>query len=595
MSQLNMDLNAPETISAAQWRSCVESQWLSDFDVAMAQWMARHVPNAPPELLWMAALLARQSGQGHVHVRISDVFAEPARYGLATDSPAWACLSQHTPASLQDMLAQSPAVANACAGPEPLVLDGDALYWQRAWQEECAVALSLRLRIDTPVAVDNASLDALIDALFDQPNATNADQRAACRLAAQRALTVITGGPGTGKTTTVVRVLAILQSLAVDTPLRMALAAPTGKAAARLSESIAQQVATLPITPTVAALIPTEVSTVHRLLGVTSRGYRHQRSNPLALDVLVVDEASMLDLSLMAALLDALPNSARIILLGDKDQLASVEAGAVLADICALEQAPVAELRHSFRFDASRGIGKLAQAVCSGHATQAPTDDAYAPEVRRLDDLNALYRGYDAYWQTLHAGAPAQQVLASFERYRLLCGQRQGSHGVIAINAACERYLRGWQGGDSAWYCGRPVMITHNDYSLRLMNGDIGICLPEPSTGELRVAFWDGPAQAIRWLLPSRLTRCESVFAMTVHKSQGSEFTRVAVILPKRHSPVLTRELIYTALTRAREHVDFCIPNSGVWRQTIDERAQRFSGLRHRLAALAALHTTNIS
>lgn len=350
---------------------------------------------------------------------------------------------------------------------------------------------------------------------------------------------------------------------------------------------------------------------MHRLLGVMSQDngqrYRHHATNPLALDVLVVDEASMLDLSLMAALMEALPAQARIILLGDKDQLASVEAGAVLADLCCAadhanvsdvtatnnttaEPSPahVAQLKQSFRFDAQRGIGKLAHAVRTGAATIAPNNDDYAPEVSRIDTLNTLFAGYDDYWSSVQTGESAEIILKKFDSFRLLCALREGSHGVIAVNQACERYLRKAEkiapfDKPSPWYVGRPVMITRNDYGLRLMNGDIGICLQSPETGELRVAFWDGSEQKIRWLLPSRLPSSETVFAMTVHKSQGSEFTKVAVVLPTTFSPVLSRELIYTALTRARNVVELCIPNPQVWRLAVAAKAQRFSGLQQRL------------
>ena len=605
----------PNAITSEQWQACVDEHWLSEFDVAMAQWLVRHTSNAPEVLVWLTALLTRQSGQGHVRLELADLQNNPARYGLDAPVAAQAkhCLSAYSSDALQRLLSLSNAVARAVKSPQPLVLDAGALYWQRAWREECDVAARLNERLATQISTDQVALEQLIDSLFTA-DASSQDQRAACRLAAQRALSVITGGPGTGKTTTVVRVLAILQSLAERAglpPLRIALAAPTGKAAARLSESIASQVAQLPLSESVIKHIPTEVSTVHRLLGVMSQDngqrYRHHATNPLALDVLVVDEASMLDLSLMAALMEALPAQARIILLGDKDQLASVEAGAVLADLCCAadhanvcdvtatnsttaESSPahVAQLKQSFRFDAQRGIGKLAHAVRTGAATIAPNNDDYAPEVRRIDTLNTLFAGYDDYWSSVQTGESAEIILKKFDSFRLLCALREGSHGVIAVNQACERYLRKAEkiapfDKPSPWYVGRPVMITRNDYGLRLMNGDIGLCLQSPETGELRVAFWDGSEQKIRWLLPSRLPSSETVFAMTVHKSQGSEFTKVAVVLPTTFSPVLSRELIYTALTRARNAVELCIPNAQVWRLAVAAKAQRFSGLQQRL------------
>lgn len=602
----SVSVQAVSPISRAQWQACVDAHWLSEFDVAMAQWLIRHVPETPEVLVWLTALLARQSGQGHVRLELADLRTNPDRYGLNTPAAAAAqrCLAAYSSDALLRLLRQSGAIAQAINSPQPLVLDANALYWQRAWREECDVAARLNERLAMVLATDLVALEQLIESVFTA-DVSSQDQRAACRLAAQRALSVITGGPGTGKTTTVVRLLAILQSLAEragEPPLRIALAAPTGKAAARLSESIASQVATLPLSTALRQQIPTEVSTVHRLLGVmsqdTGQHYRHHASNPLALDILVVDEASMLDLSLMSALMEALSAQARIILLGDKDQLASVEAGAVLADLCAAQTSDtpvsalvpthVVALTQSFRFDAQRGIGKLAYAVRIGAATTAPNDDDYAPEVRRVDTVRDLFTGYDGYWASVQANEPAEAILKKLDGFRVLCAVREGAHGVLAINQACERYLRKAEKiapfvTPSPWYVGRPVMITRNDYGLRLMNGDIGICLKAPGSDELRVAFWDGVTQCIRWLLPSRLPSCESVFAMTVHKSQGSEFTTVALVLPALYSPVLTRELIYTALTRARDAVELCIPTEAVWRQAIDAKAQRYSGLSQRL------------
>src|SRR5690606_36009376 len=463
------------------------------------------------------------------------------------------------------------------------------------------------------------NLPAQLDALFAGSRQYPDWQKLACALAARGAFSIITVGPGTGKTTTVVRLLALLTGSAVEAgqPLRIHLAAPTGKAAARLTESIGGQIGSLQIDPAVRDQIPREVTTLHRLLGSLpdTRRFRHHAGNPLALDVLVVDEASMIDLEMMACLLDALPPRARLILLGDKDQLASVEAGAVLGDLCRdaeagryseetrrwLEQASgqsiagsglepgddrhhrlaqqTVMLRHSHRFGADSGIGQLARAVNRADPAAArqilsdqrygdirqysigsERDPAWASLLLGSDGLP----GYASYLQQLQEQRPspkqsaedpvwedwARQVLQAFDRFQVLCALRRGPWGVEGLNQHIAGLLhrRGLLPEPSGWYEGRPVLVTRNDYSLGLMNGDIGIALrirePALQPGEqerlmLRVAFArnDGSG-GVRFVLPSRLTEVETVFAMTVHKSQGSEFAHALLVLPDSRSPL---------------------------------------------------------
>ncbi|MEY2633350.1 MAG: exodeoxyribonuclease subunit alpha, partial [Pseudomonadota bacterium] len=466
----------------------------------------------------------------------------------------------------------------------------------------------------------------------------------ACALAARRSFAIITGGPGTGKTTTVVRLLAVLQALALAggkaaSPLRIRLAAPTGKAAARLNAAIARAVAGLKLEALadgerIRQAIPLQVSTLHRLLGSRpdSRRFRHHGGNPLPLDVLVIDEASMVDLEMMAAVLDALPATARLILLGDKDQLASVEAGAVLGELCRraerghytretrdwlqeasgtglpedlldtegqpLDQA-VVMLRHSHRFGAGSGIGQLAAAVNAGDLTALrPILATPRPDLARwrrgLEGEAALERlllagclatngvesagaaglvrqGYRHYLTVMRAQRPvasapaaaldlwAGAVLEAHGEFQLLCALRRGPWGVEGLNQRVAGLLfrAGLIPATEGWYPGRPVLVTRNDYGLGLMNGDIGItlALPRPDGGgdSLRVAFPAADGQGIHWVQPSRLQAVETVYALTVHKSQGSEFRHAALLLPEQLNPILTRELIYTGITRARE------------------------------------------
>ncbi|MFY7913489.1 MAG: exodeoxyribonuclease V subunit alpha, partial [Rubrivivax sp.] len=455
--------------------------------------------------------------------------------------------------------------------------------------------------------------------------------------------------PGTGKTTTVVKLLAVLQHLALQRPaarpLRVRLAAPTGKAAARLAESVATArsklaLDALPGGPALLAHLPREVGTLHRLLGVKpgSRHFRHHAQQKLPLDVLVIDEASMVDLEMMAAVLEALPRHARLVLLGDKDQLASVEAGAVLGTLCRradgghytpatrawvkqvtgqdmgdtmtdpegqpADQA-IVKLRRSHRFGANSGIGRLAQAVNAGQAAlagqllaQALPDLALVALDARGRALSALAVESPSGWrdtfavlrqQRPSAGAAqgdhdawAQQVLKAAGRFQVLCAVRGGPQGVEAVNRRIAQALaaEGLIPSAEGWFLGRPVMVTRNDYALGLMNGDVGVTLHGPSGGSgeppLRAAFPDGLG-GIRWVLPSRLQDVETVFAMTVHKSQGSEFDHVSLVLPGHMSAVVTRELLYTTITRARVRFTLVAPEGRmeVLQQAVQRTAPR--------------------
>ena len=479
----------------------------------------------------------------------------------------------------------------------PLVLDDRGrLYLGRYWQFERALSQALADRSGAWVQdVDRDSLKAGIARLF--PSGEDVDwQRVAATVAVLRPLCVISGGPGTGKTRTVASILALLAQQRRGARLRIALAAPTGKAAARLAESVRGAKGDLPLLSEIAARIPEEAVTLHRLLGF--RPYRanpdHGSDNPLHLDVLVVDEASMVDLPLMSRLFAALPASARLILLGDKDQLASVESGMVLGDICGRGRAPgyspelcahiadvagdrlepadvpapaiadqIVELRKSWRFGAHSGIGALARAVNLGQpdAGLAILADAGFPDVSLqpasgevLSDL-IVRRIVPAYRELADSPGPAG-ALAALNRIRVLCALRSGPQGVVRLNQRIEQALQaqGLIRCDGAIYAGLPVMLTANDHALRLYNGDVGLVLSDRQAGgALRVFF--ATAEGVRRILPSRLPPWESVYAMTVHKSQGSEFHEVLLVLPEVESRILTRELVYTGITRARKRV----------------------------------------
>ncbi len=474
-------------------------------------------------------------------------------------------------------------------------------------------------------------------------------QKVAAAIALTKRFAVISGGPGTGKTTTVTKLLAALieqaQSIEDDNGRvpTIKLVAPTGKAAARLTESIGKAVAELPVSPELKAAIPTESSTLHRLLGAipNSVEFRHSRTNPLHLDILVVDEASMVDLSMMYKLVDALPKHARLILLGDKDQLASVEAGAVLGDICSFHQYGYSQtqgeliaqlsgyrtlaqseqkgsqvgdslcmLQKSYRFDARSGIGQLAKAVNAGSSfnydavwqrnfadiEQYPLDMQHYNQL--IQTMVVEYSGYlkrirqrqlDSATEQLESVTQlAKAGLDAFARCRLLCAIREGDFGVAGLNLRIERALvarKLVQTQDELWYHGRPVMITRNDHALGLYNGDIGICIWDDSLQEPRLkVFFELPDGSVKSVLPSRVPEHETAYAMTIHKSQGSEFEFTLMILPKEYSPILTRELIYTGITRAKKRLAMYV-QPDVVKRGIKVMTERASGLVERMKA----------
>jgi exodeoxyribonuclease V alpha subunit len=465
-------------------------------------------------------------------------------------------------------------------------------------------------------------------------------QKIACAIAARGGLAVITGGPGTGKTYTVARLLALLFAVEGEHAgqLRVALAAPTGKAAARLKQAIDDALEKLEAN--LQGALPLRqlaermggARTLHSLLGARpdTRAFRHNAGNPLDVDVLIVDEASMVHLEMMAALLDALPRGARLVLLGDKDQLASVEAGSVLGDLChdaqaggysaataayveaaagqaippeflgqagALAQQTVM-LRQSRRFGGP--IGQLALAVNQGDAEAARAvlradsqGQLHWNEAAQQEDMLRLaLEGYRPCLELVRQGPGgaahddwAAAVLHAFEQFRLLCAVREGEWGVSGLNEAIAQRLESHgllkRRGD--WYVGRPVMVTRNDYATGVYNGDIGLVLPDPErSASLRVYFSDGGQ--VRSVLATRLRNVETAFAMTVHKSQGSEFSHTALVLPREASSVLARELVYTGITRARQRFTLLTPNPGVLPDAIRRRTERTSGLRSLLA-----------
>jgi exodeoxyribonuclease V alpha subunit len=579
---------------------------------ALVDSLQRLDPAASPVVLVSAALLCTALDKGDVCLPL---------VRLAGQRP-WPEQDFRLPA-LSDWQAQ--LEASSLVGGDgdftPLILEHGRLYLARYQAYERQLATQLLQRAADLPAVDEAQLSESLTRLFAF-NAQQPDwQRLAAAQAVRRKLAVISGGPGTGKTTTVVRLLAALLEQPGCENLAIGLAAPTGKAAARMAEAIRNAKAELPVSESIKAALPDEARTLHRLLG--SRGdspqVRHNTANPLALDVLVVDEASMVDLALMAKLVDALPPSARLILLGDKDQLCAVEAGAVFAELCegrgfdahaagelqriTGQQVPVSQpssqlgdavvlLTHSHRFAGDSGIGELARRINGGDVSgtlnllkENRSDLAWNAQPTPNDLLERLDQGYAPFIAAAKSAAPAA-AFAAFNAFRALCAQREGVWGVAGINEALEARIkrRSQVPSRERWYVGRPVMVRQNDYALGLFNGDIGICL-QTEYG-LRVFFED--EEGYRPFAPARLPSHDSAFAMTVHKSQGSEFSEVLLVLPEQPSPLLTRSLFYTGITRAKHKVEiWALPPR--LSEAVATRAERAAGLAERLTNAATV------
>ncbi|MDP3009575.1 MAG: exodeoxyribonuclease V subunit alpha [Methylococcales bacterium] len=461
----------------------------------------------------------------------------------------------------------------------PLVLENNRLYLQRYWDYEHRLANATLAIALHPHSVER--LNDLLDIYF--PPANGKDwQREAARIAVQHSFSIITGGPGTGKTTTVVKILAVLQELAEE-PLLIALAAPTGKAAMRLQESIGSNKSALPCSDTIKSTIPETVTTLHRLLGAKpdSPYFRHDVNHPLIHDLVVVDEASMVDLALMSKLMDALKPNARLILLGDKDQLASVESGAVLADLTEALSTHTVELKTAHRFDGN--IKQLAEAVNeqNGAAAWRCLTSGNEHTLLLQDDLIAYIAAQQtAYLKLIKQGADFTDIYQAFNRFQVLCSNKEGKNSVTDINSRVEQKLA--QNGRihiaGLWYSGRPVLVTQNNPALHLYNGDIGLCLPDKDQVGKLMVFFQRPDGSVKSYLPSRIAQCETVFAMTIHKSQGSEFEEVLIVLPELINPVLTKELLYTAITRAKKTVKL-VANEAIFMAAIQQKVARVTGL----------------
>lgn len=628
--------------------------WLRPLDRAFVLFLNRQGQDESWLVFLGAAFVSHQLSKGHICLDLASLLADPdgtlslvPEGTAAGDTPTPSQLLANVTLDMWVKSLLSSSLVGKDTGNSPLALVSGRLYLRRYWDYTRNVAEEIHLRAKKkfPVPPD---LEQRLDRIFLELRTQEENQKTeihwqsvAAAIAAANAFCIISGGPGTGKTTTVVELLGILQTLAMEEgrALKIALAAPTGKAAARLTESIGKAVGRL--SKSVQEKMPTVVSTLHRLLGSRpdSRNFIHNQDNPLHLDLLVVDEASMIDLEMMNSLLQAIPPTARLILLGDKDQLASVEAGSVLGDLCEIRsnacylpptvgflkdstgfdlspfQGPgrridqqIVVLRKSHRFGDKSGIGALAGMVNKGDKKgvagvwnrefsdlfRLSISSCHDQSFKRLvldghkekSDRADTPPGYRAYLEIITRGPGVFEsenawliaVIAEFNRFQVLTPLRKGEWGVEGLNHVISAilYRANLIPGTQGWYIGRPVLVMRNDYSLGLMNGDIGITL-KTSRGK-RVVFPMGDG-SLKQVLPSRLSQVETVYAMTVHKSQGSEFDHTVMVLPNVLSPVLTRELVYTGITRAKTWFTLVSSQDSILAATIEQRTKRASGL----------------
>ena len=612
----------------------LEGEPFSPLDRHFAGLMQKFAGSDCPELVLAAALVSRRLADGHSCLCLDEVAGK--NFGDCSgeiNSPLIL-----PPRAAWEKLLRATAVVGQPGADRPLILDAAGrLYLHRYWKYEQTVAAEILRRVaQPPFAPDAKNVGAGLKKLFPATPEKTDWQKVAAFAALRQRFSVITGGPGTGKTWTVARLLALLLEQPGGENLRVKLAAPTGKAAARLQEALSHSLANLPCSETVKARLQAKdlTTTIHRLLGTIpqSAKFRHDAANPLPVDVLVVDEASMVSLALMAKLLAALRPDARLVLVGDQDQLPPIDAGNVLGDLCRAAAAnsfseifcedyercggeplagknfsnaaglvdAVTQLRTNYRSGALVILNEISHAVNTGDAGKAmdllrqssgalawqPWSSAKTLKAA-LRDAVALHFG-----EVLKSASPAA-ALAALGKFRILCAVREGPFGTEAINRLAEEIFA--EAGlvapgkiKTGSYAGKPLMVTANNYALKLFNGDTGVVWPADNFSSL--VYFPDETGAIRAIARERLPEHETVYALTIHKSQGSEFDHVLLVLPEQMNPVLTRQLFYTGLTRARKSVRILAPEA-ILRATITTQLQRGSGLTGALRANSAAVT----
>jgi exodeoxyribonuclease V alpha subunit len=579
---------------------------LSAADVHVARRLGEMAGETSDEVLLAVALAVRAPRLGHVLVdldSIRETAAVDTEEPIDLETLQWPAAAEWVESVARSALVGLEGSDDAVI--HPLRLRGSWLYLDRYWSEELSVAGALRSMLDdAATGVDSAVLEAGVARLF--PRIEEERQAAAAAVAVRRRCAVVAGGPGTGKTTTVARIVALLreqpgQGERGGRGLLIALAAPTGKAAARLQESVrgAAEQDDLDVSPEVRdALRELPATTIHRLLGWrpgSNSRFRHDRNRRLPHDVVIVDETSMVSLSLMARLIEALRSDARLVLVGDPGQLASIEAGAVLGDVVGEDaggdREGIVVLDHGYRFGGT--IAPLAAAIRegdgdgvmalldAGHEDVVWIDaDPARPETPAAVRSGAL--GAARSVMTAARAGDGAGALAALATFRILCAHRRGPYGVSTWNARVEGWMQDGADEFSAtdrWYIGRPLLVTENDYELGLNNGDTGVVVAGPD-GRVMASFERGGEPAL--VSPSRLGAVDTVYAMTIHKSQGSQFDAAAVLLPEDGSRILTRELLYTAATRARSRL-ILVGSEETIRAAVARPVARASGLAARL------------
>ncbi|HHD63518.1 MAG TPA: exodeoxyribonuclease V subunit alpha [Desulfobulbaceae bacterium] len=583
---------------------------IQPLDLEIGLFLEKQSGGRNPELLLAAALASAAVGSGHVCLPL-----EQAGSLLVQKNPD----RLPDPGSWRKILFATSAVGRP-GETAPLILDQKSrLYLYRFFQAEQRVAKNLKTRAMAVTTVNTNKGRQLLAQLFPQQNEERInDQHIAAALALLKPLLIISGGPGTGKTWTVARILALMQAMS-ETPLRVGLATPTGKAAARLQESIRSAEKNMDLQTTTTTRLP-QAQTLHRLLGYRPMAddFSYNADNPLHLDLLIVDEASMIDLTLMDVLLAALPSSCRLILLGDRHQLASVEAGSLFSDLCAdsencwspelcqqveklTGQTPagksiqvsrisdsVITLQTGFRFHEKSGIGTLAAAVNSGRLEEVETclsmefSDLQVQYLSGSDREQWLKEQILKGYRAMVGARSVEQAFAAMEGFRLLCAVRKGTAGVEGINNLAEQVLNqaGLIAGDTDFYQGKPIIIRRNQYQMQLFNGDTGI-LWNDEKGSLKAWFMQ-PDNHLHPITPARLPEHDAAWAITIHKAQGSEFNQVLLLLPEKDSRVLSRELLYTGITRAKNHLILCC-DPALLSTAVCRKTRRYSGLADQL------------
>ncbi len=592
----------------------------SNFDFHFARFICKLCNTENPNLFLSAALTTQALRDGHVCCNLEE---HAGRQFQTLVGP----ITLPDSSKLTEEISRFPVIGTPgqyC----PLILENTRLYLYRYWNYEQYLAQSILSRAGQKNVIVNSESTAFIQSL-SQPTANNETnwQVASAIVSLLNSFTVICGGPGTGKTTTAAKVLLLLKMCSKKN-LRIALAAPTGKAAARLSDSIQKVLSSLNVSDELKKAIPCQTHTIHRLLGAIplSPVFRHNSSSPLPYDIILVDEASMIDLALMVKLIDAVPQKSRLIMLGDRDQLSSVEAGSVIGDICdtgnthqfTVEQSeilkqllpgfnesgnphepPLADcivsLRKSYRFDESSGIGTLSRAVNQGNLNEVSEildsckyDDCIRKPLPSQHNLkNSLKSSVMEFFRPLCTEKDPAAALNQLERFKILCAARQGPYGVNSINSMVISILRssGLISRETDLFNGLPILINVNDYALDLYNGDSGVIIPEQKSSCIYRAVFKGQQSTVRSFQVTQLRSWEIAYALTVHKSQGSEYDHIILILPPVPIPVLSRELVYTALTRARKSVEIWCTES-ILEKAVLSRTVRRSGLRDKLWGL---------